>query len=67
MSGPLRQVFDGHEYMRYDEDSIWTAIENGPLHRCTCGSTTFEVWASNDYETSARCTACKHSQVIHNG
>jgi hypothetical protein len=45
-----------------------------PLHRqayeqlaCECGSVDFEVFYTDDYETSVRCKSCGNWHVVHSG
>ena len=35
--------------------------------RCRCGSSTFIVRYTDDYETSAFCSQCECSSVVHSG
>lgn len=34
---------------------------------CQCGSTTFSVLGTADYETSVNCTACSRWYIVHSG
>jgi len=35
--------------------------------KCMCGGTTFQVFHTGDYETSARCEGCGGWMVVHGG
>lgn len=63
-----QKIIDGIEYSKWEKDSIWIAYDApDALMVCDCGNRTFSVKHSGDFETSAQCTICNKSSVVHSG
>lgn len=49
------------------EDNINSNVAHNINYKCLCGSEEFNVFHSDEYETSARCIQCNRKQVVHSG
>lgn len=66
---PEVKVIDGVEYVRTPPvGRFWLPPEQttAPLV-CDCGCKTFTIHFLATYTTSAKCTACGHEEVVHEG
>lgn len=54
----------------YLPDSVRAQAKDAPFDapiRCRCGSSTFVIRTTDDYETSAFCSQCECHDVVHSG
>ena len=50
-----------------DSDYLLCKIIEFEKLKCKCGSISFEIFRTGDYETSARCQSCKFWYIVHSG